>query len=632
MYFSSFYNSRKEQVSEAIALKYAKKQKMSRNNSDGYKIDIINDIFQGKDRLVYDIDIPENDVKKNDVDDVVKRHVDTVLRNEYNTQPLDEKDYIKGVAYSKKDEKRKQPNRIGKLLRKLTVKYGKKDMDTPHGKINPAGLLADFEKDPLRGTVSGKHKLIISRHPYDIAGMSTDRHWKSCLHLGYDHIVYPDKSSKEGVNKKYTMKHAFGGSLVAYIVSPKDIHENKKLAIRRPYSRIIMNPYLNIDDPNDYAYSVGRIYGVPFNSFKKFLIKWVSENINMNADKGDHKYILKAGLYRDGLDVVTPNFSEYGHSSTIAIDVFNSLINDNNDPKLIEQGLIRGKAAEMFLELGMDQVDVQFIFEIPSDVEMPNAETYTYENEHKWPQFVSEIIDALHLNETIFAHIVVEKLVIDTTQDVVNITLNVTNTNINNTQLMTTDDMQDYWKKVFTDVDMDKFSYVKTKKEIIKILNTTQDTDMYTADNLEMDLVYLQNNTDYINYENMLEQEKLNAKQTMVSLWDVITNYDLADISYNRSDVNSEFNKSLIFIENYMIALNYIRYQLDMVTAPYFEKSKDPDIQSYYEQYVKENIPYMSIYKTLSNISKTLQSRLKANPDQVDNNLVELNDLIIGML
>jgi hypothetical protein len=55
------------------------------------------------------------------------------------------------------------------------------------------------------------YTVVISRHPYDIAGMSTDRAWQSCKHL------------EDGCNKHYIPTEIEAGALIAYVIKTSDI-------------------------------------------------------------------------------------------------------------------------------------------------------------------------------------------------------------------------------------------------------------------------------------------------------------------------------------------------------------------------------------------------------------------------
>ena len=115
--------------------------------------------------------------------------------------------YLAGTAIQR-DGKRTM--RIGKLL--------SKDKD----------VLKVFESDPKRKghkVAQGELVVVISRHPYDVIGMSFDRGWTSCMNL------------KDGSNKKYLKDAVKAGVLVSYLVRATDTN------INNPIARILLIPY-----------------------------------------------------------------------------------------------------------------------------------------------------------------------------------------------------------------------------------------------------------------------------------------------------------------------------------------------------------------------------------------------------
>ena len=136
-------------------------------------------------------------------------------------------DYIGGtvdVAFKDKDGKTKvRPGqKIGKLLVGETIPTGKGDM--------PA--LPFFSNDPIRlgksirDSIKSKNLwVVISNHAYDIAGMSTDRNWTSCMNV------------IDGNFKHYVWNDIELGTLVAYIIDKNDTN------IEHPFGRVLIKPY-----------------------------------------------------------------------------------------------------------------------------------------------------------------------------------------------------------------------------------------------------------------------------------------------------------------------------------------------------------------------------------------------------
>jgi hypothetical protein len=107
-------------------------------------------------------------------------------------------DWTGGLAKSKTSNK---IQRIGKIL-------------TSAGET---GLLKKFN-ERNNGKVAAKdddYTVVISRHPYDIAGMSTDREWSSCKNL------------RDGVNKHFIPSEIDAGAMIAYVVRSEDVEKVK---------------------------------------------------------------------------------------------------------------------------------------------------------------------------------------------------------------------------------------------------------------------------------------------------------------------------------------------------------------------------------------------------------------------
>ena len=93
-------------------------------------------------------------------------------------------------------------------------------------------VLDFYNNDPIRlgknitAAIKGKNLwLVISNHAYDIAGMSTNRDWTSCMNI------------LNGENKEYVAADIEFGTMIAYIIDGKDTN------IEHPYGRILIKPY-----------------------------------------------------------------------------------------------------------------------------------------------------------------------------------------------------------------------------------------------------------------------------------------------------------------------------------------------------------------------------------------------------
>ena len=169
--------------------------------------------------------------------------------------------YLAGTAIQRDG---KRTTRIGKLL--------SKDKD----------ILRAFESDPKRKgnkVAQGELVVVISRHPYDVIGMSFDRGWTSCMNL------------KDGSNKKYLKDAIKAGVLVSYLVKATDAN------INNPIARILLVPYHR--EAGGTVLVPDGSYGDAPASFRKIVstfCKWA------NSGSPIGHYAVDKNVYLDDLD------------------------------------------------------------------------------------------------------------------------------------------------------------------------------------------------------------------------------------------------------------------------------------------------------------------------------------------
>lgn len=156
-------------------------------------------------------------------------------------------DYIAGtvdVAFNDQqgNVRVRQGQKIGKIIAKNNIR-------TPKG--DEVSALEIFSKDPVRlgkniksAIKGGDLWIVISNHAYDIAGMSTDRDWTSCMNIF------------TGDNRLYVKHDIQYGTLVAYIIDKNDTN------IQHPYGRVLIKPY-KLRRPNHIGFDVAPIVYSP---------------------------------------------------------------------------------------------------------------------------------------------------------------------------------------------------------------------------------------------------------------------------------------------------------------------------------------------------------------------------------
>jgi len=160
--------------------------------------------------------------------------------------------------------------KIGKLLQRLDPDL-KKNFDLMKDKTSK---ILNASDDDLM--------IVISRHPYDIAGMSTDRDWKSCTEL--DKKTGKIKTSHGENIEKYIKNNA----LIAYLIKSDDKN------INAPIGRIIIYPYTNTkDEKNQVLVLADEGYGKTTDNMRKIIQKWLDQK------QGKKFGSFKANFYTD---------------------------------------------------------------------------------------------------------------------------------------------------------------------------------------------------------------------------------------------------------------------------------------------------------------------------------------------
>jgi hypothetical protein len=126
--------------------------------------------------------------------------------------------------------------------------------------------------------------VVISRHPYDVASMSTGRDWKSCMNLFTGH------------EKEYVPQDIIHGTIIAYVTSIDDMN------LTCPLGRILIKPFFG---PRSNV--LLKMENRPYPYEAKVIPEWIDtvkewvEKANANSTPG--KYKLPNDLYPDDIDL-----------------------------------------------------------------------------------------------------------------------------------------------------------------------------------------------------------------------------------------------------------------------------------------------------------------------------------------
>ena len=158
-------------------------------------------------------------------------------------------------------------------------KYGRTPSIGKIVKDNPE-IKQLFDSDPNRKAANAKKSnftVVISRHPYDLVGMSFDRGWTSCMNLESE-LDYK-KHIKDDINK---------GTLVAYLV------KNDDLNINRPTARVLIKPFYS--SSGERLMVLDKTYGTELLDFRLTVSNFLE---HFNRGKSEGVYLLDEDLYAD---------------------------------------------------------------------------------------------------------------------------------------------------------------------------------------------------------------------------------------------------------------------------------------------------------------------------------------------
>lgn len=220
------------------------------------------------------------------------RNIISIALEEKN-QWIENWDYIAGtVDVAFKDQqgnvKVRRGQKIGKIIAKDTV-------PTIHGDVNALEL---FSRDPIRvrknivsAIKSNNLWVVISNHAYDVAGMSANRDWTSCMNIF------------NGSNRTYVKHDIQYGTLVAYIIDKNDTN------IQQPYGRVLIKPYKlhTTNDTDHIVYAPEATVYSPYFGLKP-IRNWLKE-ICQEIQEGEGLLKNLLYLYKDTYhDIAEPEF------------------------------------------------------------------------------------------------------------------------------------------------------------------------------------------------------------------------------------------------------------------------------------------------------------------------------------
>lgn len=190
--------------------------------------------------------------------------------------------YRQGLARKKTGNQ--NPTKIGKIL----------SAAAQQGDDEANNALRLFQNDSQRTSTRAEYRGVVSRHPYDVAGMSTDRGWTSCQDL------------TRGSRCEYVPRDIRAGTLVAYMINKDDDN------IEKPVGRILLKPYINKNKETAYAPHKEE-YGSVNSEFRQAVYRFATW---LNSQQGiSGAFTLDPNVYnsdnaRPSMVTVSPNATE----------------------------------------------------------------------------------------------------------------------------------------------------------------------------------------------------------------------------------------------------------------------------------------------------------------------------------
>ena len=282
-------------ISEALPLKIAKKYtKQGKENSeelpDEYKEAYAN-MFGGKNRIqIGNVSLPKDETKTRELQKDLQDLVKFMKDNKNENAPVDILDkleiygpYPKDTRYIdvkfndesvKKELSQALDPKINKYLFKTVIKRLKKyvSKDKQNELSQKAGQILTKGSNISQETTA---PVILSKHPYDVAGMSTGKRWQSC------------KNTVDGCNRHY-LDTEVGHLLIAFVANP---NAKGKDLLSDPYSRLLVMP---VTGDNGYGlYVSSDIYGMEIPGFHSIVEQYVSEFMPVYDDSDEKETVGK---------------------------------------------------------------------------------------------------------------------------------------------------------------------------------------------------------------------------------------------------------------------------------------------------------------------------------------------------
>jgi hypothetical protein len=180
-----------------------------------------------------------------------------------------------------------------------------------------------YATDELREAGKGEKQLVFSRHRYDVAGVSTDRGWSSCMAM--PKVAVPiTETERGGINHRFLKNDLEQGTIAAYITRKGDDEA------KRPIGRISLKRFSSGN--HDIYRAEGKKYGTFPKGARAAVSAWGEEKYPSNPGL----YVKHPSLYDDdGKTIKMEKASQLGAGDRKTVgDHFRNLLTDANNSGL----------------------------------------------------------------------------------------------------------------------------------------------------------------------------------------------------------------------------------------------------------------------------------------------------------
>lgn len=155
-------------------------------------------------------------------------------------------------------------------------------------------LINTFANDSSRQAKAHDNMhVVVTRNPHDVAGMSTGRHWESCMTMD------------SGAFRHHLPHDIKQGTHVAYLADKSD-HRAEN-----PLGRIALKPYDSQDGSHRVLRPESRMYGTGNDAFHNTVRNWAEKHFPL---KEKTAYKLHKDLYDDSFNAAQANDHRQGYT------------------------------------------------------------------------------------------------------------------------------------------------------------------------------------------------------------------------------------------------------------------------------------------------------------------------------